>query len=40
MIKLSFPFTGEKIRALNVGDEGLIFSKVLTGCRAGCKFGG
>jgi tartrate dehydratase beta subunit/fumarate hydratase class I family protein len=30
MIKLSFPFSEEKIRALKVGDEVLIFGSVLT----------
>jgi len=30
MIKLSFPFTEEKIRALKVGDEVLISGIVLT----------
>ena len=31
MIKLSFPFTEEKIRALKVGDEVLISGVVFTG---------
>jgi tartrate dehydratase beta subunit/fumarate hydratase class I family protein len=31
MIKLSFPFTEEKPRALKVGDEGLISGVVFTG---------
>ena len=31
MIKLSFPFTEEKIRALKVGDEVLISGIVFTG---------
>ncbi|MGO9587453.1 MAG: hypothetical protein ACLP2Y_14765 [Limisphaerales bacterium] len=31
MIKLSFPFTGEKIRALKVGDEVLIYGVIFTG---------
>ena len=34
MIKLSFPFTEEKIRALKVGDEALISGVVFTGCDA------
>ena len=34
MTKLSFPFTGEKIRALKVGDEVLISGGVFTGCDA------
>ena len=34
MIKLSFPFTEEKIRALKVGDEVLISGVVFTGRRA------
>ena len=32
-------FTEEKIRALKVGDEVLIFGVVFTECDAGCKFG-
>jgi tartrate dehydratase beta subunit/fumarate hydratase class I family protein len=32
MIKLSFPFTEEKIRALKVGDEVLISGGVLSHC--------
>ena len=35
MIKLSFPFTEEKIRALKVGDEVLISGVVFTGRVAG-----
>jgi fumarate hydratase subunit beta len=31
MIKLSFPFTKEQIRALKVGDEVLISGVVFTG---------
>jgi tartrate dehydratase beta subunit/fumarate hydratase class I family protein len=31
MIKLSFPFTEEKIRTLKVGDEVLISGVVFTG---------
>jgi len=31
MIKLSFPFTEDKIRALKVGDEVLISGVVFTG---------
>jgi fumarate hydratase class I len=31
MIKLSFPFTEEKIRTLKVGDEMLISGVVFTG---------
>ena len=31
MIKLSFPFTEEKIRALKAGDEVLISGVVFTG---------
>ena len=31
MIKLSFPFTEEKIRALKVGDEVLISGVMVTG---------
>ena len=31
MIKLSFPFTEDKIRALKVGDEVLISGGVFTG---------
>jgi fumarate hydratase subunit beta len=31
MIKLSFPFTEEKIRSLKVGDEVLISGVVFTG---------
>ena len=34
MIKLSFPFTEEKIRALKVGDEVLISGIVFTGRNA------
>ena len=33
MIKLNFPFTEEKIRALKVGDEVLISGGVFTGRR-------
>jgi tartrate dehydratase beta subunit/fumarate hydratase class I family protein len=32
MIKLSFPFTEEKIRALKVGDEVLISGVIHAGC--------
>jgi tartrate dehydratase beta subunit/fumarate hydratase class I family protein len=39
MIKLSFPFTEEKIQVLKVGDEMLISGVVFTECDAGCKFG-
>ena len=35
MIKLSFPLTEEKIRALKVGDEVLIFGVVFTGREIG-----
>ena len=38
MIKLSFPFTEEKIRALKVGDEVLIFGVVFTGRDAVHKY--
>jgi fumarate hydratase subunit beta len=38
MIKLSFPFTEEKIRALKVGDEMLISGVVFTGRDAGCEW--
>jgi tartrate dehydratase beta subunit/fumarate hydratase class I family protein len=31
MIKFSFPFTEEKIRALKVGDEALISGVIFTG---------
>jgi tartrate dehydratase beta subunit/fumarate hydratase class I family protein len=34
MVKLSFPFTEEKIRALKVGDAVLISGVVFTGCDA------
>jgi len=39
MIKLSFPFTEEKIQTLKVGDEVLISGVVFTGCVAGCEPG-
>jgi tartrate dehydratase beta subunit/fumarate hydratase class I family protein len=35
MIKLSFPFTEEEIRALKVGDESLISGVIHTGRDAG-----
>ena len=38
MIKLSFPFTEEKIRALKVGDEVLISGNVFTGRDAVHKY--
>ena len=38
MIKLSFPFTEEKIRALKVGDEVLISGVVFTGRDAVHKY--
>jgi fumarate hydratase subunit beta len=38
MIKLSFPFTEEKIRALNVGDEVLISGVIHTGRDAVHKY--
>jgi fumarate hydratase class I len=38
MIKLTFPFTEEKIRALKVGDEVLIFGVVFTGRDAVHKY--
>src|SRR5208283_4506063 len=38
MIKLSFPFTEEKIRALKVGDEVLITGVVFTGRDAVHKY--
>ena len=38
MIKLSFPFTAEKIRALKVGDEVLISGTVFTGRDAVHKY--
>jgi tartrate dehydratase beta subunit/fumarate hydratase class I family protein len=38
MIKLSFPFSEEKIRALKVGDEVLISGIVFTGrVRGACQ---
>jgi fumarate hydratase subunit beta len=37
MIKLSFPFTEEKIRALNVGGEVLISGVVFTGRDAAAR---
>ncbi|MGA2854450.1 MAG: hypothetical protein ABSE90_10030 [Verrucomicrobiota bacterium] len=39
MIKLSFPFTEEKIRALIVGDQVLISAVIHTGRVAGCELG-
>ena len=39
MIKLSFPFTEEKIRALKIGDEVLIPGVVFTGRDARCEWG-
>ena len=38
MIKLSFPFTEEKIRALKVGGEVLISGIVFPGRDAGCEW--
>src|SRR6202000_2313949 len=38
MIKLSFPFTGDKIRALKLGDEVLISGTVFTGRDAVHKY--
>ena len=38
MIKLTFPFTAEKIRALKVGDEVLISGTVFTGRDAVHKY--
>jgi hypothetical protein len=35
MIKLSFPFSEEKIRALKAGDEVLISTSCSPGARAG-----
>ena len=35
MIKLSFPFTEEKIRALKVGDEAPIYGVIHTGLGLG-----
>jgi tartrate dehydratase beta subunit/fumarate hydratase class I family protein len=40
MIKLSFPFTEEKIRALKVGGEVLISGVVFTGCDVAAHFPG
>jgi tartrate dehydratase beta subunit/fumarate hydratase class I family protein len=37
MIALRFPFTGEKIRALKVGDEVLIPDIVFTGRNAALR---
>ncbi len=39
MTKLSFPFTEEKIRALKVGDEVLVFGVLFTGRDARCEWG-
>jgi tartrate dehydratase beta subunit/fumarate hydratase class I family protein len=37
MTKKTFPFTGEKIRALEVGDEVLVSGIGFTGRDAGCE---